>query len=183
LERGLELYLYRLRPRLTRISSNTPQNHLANLHRLEACIDSVDEMANETVALDLGLPALSSLAHKASDSLHSTICSYPPLPDFVRDLLGELEALNQLLDSLEETVNAPTEADLSALAIPLRRCGEACRQFGEAIEKCLLQPSAGRTKSLGWLKIKYMGENIDGFKRILSAYKMTIIVALTDESL
>ncbi|KAH8751160.1 hypothetical protein BGZ57DRAFT_775119, partial [Hyaloscypha finlandica] len=40
-----------------------------------------------------------------------------------------------------------------------------------------------RTSFRDWAKLRYMGDNIDGFRQLLAGYKSTIIIALTDANL
>ncbi|XP_044717868.1 uncharacterized protein HRG_08510 [Hirsutella rhossiliensis] len=47
----------------------------------------------------------------------------------------------------------------------------------------VLGPLTETTTFRGWAKLKYMGDDIDGFRRLLSGYKSTITIALTDANL
>ncbi|XP_044715337.1 uncharacterized protein HRG_10916 [Hirsutella rhossiliensis] len=49
--------------------------------------------------------------------------------------------------------------------------------------KCVSQSGGTQTTFRGWAKLKYMGDDIDGFRRLLSGYKSTITIALTDANL
>ena len=88
-----------------------------------------------------------------------------------------------VLSSLTETVDANTEVDLSALNLPLLRCGNACKEFEQEIMKCSSRSGGNRTSFRDWAKLKYMGDDIDGFRQLLAGYKSTIIIALTDANL
>jgi hypothetical protein len=145
-------------------------------------IEVIDAMA-EPIGLASGLLALAGFAFQATVTLLKTVQSYQIHPKNVRDLKEELEALGAVLSSLTETVNAITEVDLSALNYPLLRCGSACEDFGKEIMKCSSRTGDSRTSFRDWAKLRYMGDNIDGFRQLLAGYKSTIIIALTDANL
>ncbi|KAF7543700.1 hypothetical protein G7Z17_g10531 [Cylindrodendrum hubeiense] len=130
-----------------------------------------------------GLPALAKFAFQCSIGLHSTVQSYQFHPKRVRDLIEELEALSGVLRALTSTVDTTTDVDLSALELPLRRCGIACKEFEEEIKKCSSRSGGSRTSFRDWAKLTYMDDNIDGFKQLLAGYKSTINIALMDASL
>ncbi|PVH71501.1 hypothetical protein DL98DRAFT_553643 [Cadophora sp. DSE1049] len=76
--------------------------------------------------------------------------------------------IGSVIFSLTETVSAAPDVDLSALDLPLLRCGNACKEFGQEIMSC---------------SSRYMGGNIDGFRQLLAGYKSTIVIALTNANL
>lgn len=137
----------------------------------------------EPISLASGLLALATFAFQSSVTLYNTVQSFQSHPKRVRDLLEELEALSGVLSPLSETVSASTEVDLSALDLPLLRCGNACKEFEQEITKCSLRSAANRTSFRDWAKLRYMGDDIDGFRRLLAGYKLTICIALTDANL
>jgi hypothetical protein len=91
--------------------------------------------------------------------------------------------LSGVLGPLTDIVNATTDIDLSALDLPLLRCGNACKEFEQEITKCSSRSGGSRTSFRDWAKLTYMGEDIDGFRRLLAGYKLTINIALTDANL
>jgi hypothetical protein len=137
----------------------------------------------EPIGLASGLVALAAFAFQSSITLYETVNGFISHPKRVRDLIEELEALNGVLSPLNDIVNAITDVDLSALDLPLLRCGKACEEFTQEITKCALRSGGGRTSFRDWAKLKYMGDDIDGFRRLLSGYKLTINIALTDANL
>jgi hypothetical protein len=80
-------------------------------------------------------------------------------------------------------LNANTDIELASLEYPLLRCANACKDFEEELKKCSTRSLAGKTSFRDWAKLKYIGEDIDGFRRMLASYKSTIIIALTDANL
>jgi hypothetical protein len=137
----------------------------------------------EPVGLASGLLTLARFAFQASITLYQTVQSFQFHPKQIRDLKDELEALSGVLGSLTETVGATTDVDLSALDLPLLRCGNACKDFKQEIEKCSSRSGGSRTSFRDWAKLRYMGDNIDGFRQLVAGYKSTINIALTDANL
>jgi hypothetical protein len=137
----------------------------------------------EPIGLASGLLALAGFAFQSSITLYKTVQSFQFHPKQLRDLKEELEALSGVLSSLTETVNATTDVDLSALDLPLLRCGNACKEFEQEIMKCSSRSGGSRTSFRDWAKLRYMGDNIDGFRQLLAGYKSTINIALMDANL
>jgi hypothetical protein len=134
----------------------------------------------DPISLASGLLALVIFAHKSCLTLHTTIQSFKTHPKRVRDLINELETLSSVLESLTDTIKSDTGANLSALDLPLQRCGNACNEFLQELQKCCSRSGGDRQSFRDWAKLRYMGDNIDDFKDSLAAYKSTITIALTD---
>ncbi|KAJ6284227.1 hypothetical protein J3E71DRAFT_390648 [Bipolaris maydis] len=98
----------------------------------------------------------------------------------VRNLIEELEALIGVLESLSETMKLHIDVDVSALDLPLRRCGRACDEFLQELQKCCSRSGGDRQSFWDWAKLRYMGDDINDFVDSLAAYKSTINIALTD---
>ncbi|KAL2839207.1 hypothetical protein BJY01DRAFT_29058 [Aspergillus pseudoustus] len=137
----------------------------------------------DPISLASGLLALATFAFQSSVSLCDMVKSFRSHPTRVRELLQELEALSGVLGPLVDKVQSTSDTDLSVLNLPLLQCGKACDEFKHEITKCAGRSSATRTSFRDWAKLKYMGDDIDGFRRVLSAYKLTINIALTDANL
>jgi hypothetical protein len=137
----------------------------------------------DPISLASGLLALVIFAHKSCLTLHKTIQSIKSHPKRVRDLVDELEALIGVLQSLADTMKSDTDANLPALDLPVKRCGSACDEFLQELQKCCARSGGDRKSFRDWAKLKYMGDNIDDFKDSLAAYKSTIAIALTDVQL
>ena len=137
----------------------------------------------EPIGIASGVLAFAAAAFQASIALCNTIKSFQNHNSRVRDLTNEVEALSAVLGALNETLRDATDLDLSSLDIPLKRCSHACREFQEEILKCSSRSSESRTSFRDWAKLRYMGDDIDGFRRLLVGYKLTINVALTDATL
>ena len=137
----------------------------------------------EPISLAAGLLALATFAFKSSIALHNTIQGIKSHPSRIRELNTELEALSGVLDSLTQTISGTTDIDLTALTLPLLRCGNACKDFEQEILKCSSRSGGNRTSFRDWAKLQYMGEDVDGFRRMLAGYKSTITIALADANL
>lgn len=137
----------------------------------------------DPVSLASGLLTLATFAFQSSITLYRTIESFQSHSKRVRDLIKELEALSGVLSPLTETASAATGEELSALDLPLLRCGNSCKEFEQELIKCSSRSGGSRTSFRDWAKLRYMGEDIDGFRRLLGGYKLTIIIALTDANL
>jgi Fungal N-terminal domain of STAND proteins len=137
----------------------------------------------EPIGLASGLLTLATFAFRSGITLYNTIHSFQSHPKCVRDLIEELEALSGVLSSLNETVSATADIDLSALDLPLLRCGNACKEFEQELLKCSSRSGGSQRSFRDWAKLRYMGDDIDGFRRLLAGYKLTICIALTDANL
>lgn len=137
----------------------------------------------EPIGIAPGLVALATFAFQSSVGLYHTVQSYHGLPKRVRDLNEELQSLNEVLGGLNETLRSNHGSKLTALERPLLRCGNACQRFEEEIRKCSTRSSSGRKSFRDWAKMRYMGQDIDGFRQMMAGYKSTIIIALTDANL
>ncbi|RFU36254.1 hypothetical protein B7463_g75, partial [Scytalidium lignicola] len=137
----------------------------------------------EPIGIASGLLALTIFAFQASTTLYQTVQSFQFHPRIVRDLKDELEALSGVLSSLTETISNTTDVDLTALELPLQRCGNACKEFEQEILKCSSRSGGNRTSFRDWAKLRYMGDNIDSFRQLLAGYKTTISIALADATL
>lgn len=138
----------------------------------------------EAIGVASGLVALATFACQSSVMLYKSVDSFQSHQQRVRDLAEESGALAEVLKSLVDAARANPDLQIPALAIPLKRCAKACEEFRQEIEKFSSRSTAGsRTSFRDWARLRYMGEDIDGFRRLLSGYKMTISIALTNASL
>jgi hypothetical protein len=134
----------------------------------------------DPVSLASGILALVIFAHKSCLTLHTTIQSFKTHPKRVRDLVDELETLIGVLESLTDTVRSNTDVNLSILDLPLQRCGNACNEFLQELQKCCSRSGGDKKSFRDWAKLKYMGDDMNDFKDSLAAYKSTITIALMD---
>ena len=133
----------------------------------------------EPIGIASGVLTLATFAFKSSVSLYQAIESFKSNQRTIRELKEELEALNRVLASLRQTA-ANSNADLAALNLPVFRCGKACEDFEGVIVKCAAHSDRSRPSFRDWAKLRYMGDDIAGFKNMLAGYKSTINIALGD---
>lgn len=126
---------------------------------------------------------IATFAFDASVSLYKTVQSYQCHQQRVIDLMEENSALSAVLDPLPRRIESAKDLDFSALEIPLRRCGIACQEFEQEIKKFSSRSGGSRASFRDWARLKYMGEDVDGFRRLLAGYKTTINIALADANL
>ncbi|KAL4815502.1 hypothetical protein BDW67DRAFT_176310 [Aspergillus spinulosporus] len=123
---------------------------------------------------------LAKLAIRRSSSLCNAVKCSRERPQCVHDLLEELEALTETLGRLIHALSARGYTDLSALDRLLLRCGTACNRIEREINK---QLSFHGLSICNWTKLKYMGDDVCKFRRLLGGFKLTIIIALIDGNL
>jgi hypothetical protein len=136
----------------------------------------------EPIGIASGLLALSVFAFQSSVSLYQAVESFQSTKRTIRELKEELEALDGVLQSLQQAA-VDNSTDLISLNLPLLRCGRACRDFEAVIIKCTAHSGGSRTSFRDWAKLTYMGNDIAGFKNMLAGYKSTISIALGDANL
>lgn len=138
--------------------------------------------ATYPIGIASGLPALATFALKSCLSLYQTIESFQTNTRIIRELKEELEAFDGVLRSLQLAA-IDNNTDLIDLNLPLLRCGKACRDFKTVIIKCTAHSSGSETVFQDSAKLKYMGNDIAGFKDTLMGYKSTISIALSNANL
>ncbi|EPS45724.1 hypothetical protein H072_265 [Dactylellina haptotyla CBS 200.50] len=132
----------------------------------------------DAISLASGILALAVFALHSSQRLYSTISSFKSNKRVVRELSEELIALDGVLKSLQDTINA-NNSDLTALKLPLLRCGKACQEFELIISKCSTD-SGGVRAIRDWARVFYMGDDITGFRVLIAGYKSTITIAICE---
>lgn len=136
----------------------------------------------DPISIASGALALAIFAFQSSVSLYQTITSFQNKKKDIRELKEELEALGDVIQSLQQ-IASTDEVQFEALRLPLLRCGKACKDFEEIIVNCTKRSSESRTSFRDWAKLKYMGDDIAGFKNMLTGYKSTISIAIGDVNL
>ena len=137
----------------------------------------------EIVGLASGALTLATFAFTCTVELSNLVQSFQNHPKRVRDLLTELECLRGVLDSLKDTIQGLPDVDFSVIKLPLLRCGKACDEFQQEIMKCSSRSNKDRTSFRDWAKLRYLGDDIDGFRQALGSYSLTINVAIADANL
>lgn len=136
----------------------------------------------DPISVASGLLTLVVFGAQASQSLYQTIKGFNSHQRNVRELREELEALGSVLDALAQVVTE-SDAEFVALKIPVLRCGNACKEFEAVLIKCSAHGGGSRTSFRDWTKLRYLGDDIAGFKNMLASYKSTITIALCNANL
>lgn len=137
----------------------------------------------EAIGVASGITALLITTIHGAVILRDTIKSYEGHQKVVRDFLTELATVIQVLNNLNETMTTRREKDFSALEVPLQQANMICDALQKELQKCLSRSSDSRTSFRDWARLKYKDEDIDGLRRLLAEYKMTIDIALADANL
>jgi hypothetical protein len=137
-------------------------------------------MADE-ISTASGVLTSIAFAHTSSKSLHDLLSDIQNSPRSILQLRGELSDLCGVLLSLKQKV-IHENLEFGLLKIPLLLCGNACLEF-QAIVAKLGQGNSKRAKAKDWMLVRYMGEDIIGFKNMLASYKSTISIAIGDANL
>ncbi|KIW98742.1 uncharacterized protein Z519_00405 [Cladophialophora bantiana CBS 173.52] len=133
----------------------------------------------EAIGLASGVLALTAFTLQSTKTLYGVLDSFRNNSRNIRELKQELEALEAVLSSLND-IQSDEQIDLSALKLPLLRCGQACRDFADIIEKCTARSNGDKSSFRDWVMLTYRGKDIVGFKNVIGAYKSTITIALAD---
>ncbi|KAJ5527004.1 hypothetical protein N7513_011163 [Penicillium frequentans] len=131
----------------------------------------------EVVGTASAIATFVTLALQSSIVLYQTVQSLQSRDKVIRELRQELEALQGVLQALQESTSN-LDADLASLEQPLKRCKNACEDFNALIRRCTSHSTEERSSRRDWVKLRYMGEDISGFKNMLAGYKSTISIAL-----
>lgn len=138
----------------------------------------------EAIGIVSALATLVSSAVASSTALYQTIQSFKKKENVVRDLRDEVEDLGGVLRVLQEVVgDGSIDIGLQILEKPLARCSKHCKEYNDLITKCTERSTQYRTSVRDWVKLRYMGEDIVGFKNTLGGYKSTINIALAGANL
>ncbi|KAB8277130.1 hypothetical protein BDV30DRAFT_234930 [Aspergillus minisclerotigenes] len=137
----------------------------------------------EPVSLASGLATLAIFALESTIKLYDTIKGFNSHLRRVRDFVETLEALNDVLGPLANIVSTNNDTNLTALEVPLLRCGEACEYFEKEIRRISSESREKHISYRDWARLRCMGNDMDGFQRLLLGYKLTIDIALIDVNL
>lgn len=129
------------------------------------------------------LVGLLTFSYQASKGLRDTINSFKQHPKYVRDLQDELKALEDVLLLLKQSLATASTEDYEALEYPVQRCGHACHEFQQAIQKCVGRDHGDASTFRSWLRIRWIGSDVHGFKDTLAGYKSTIAIAMAGVNL
>lgn len=125
---------------------------------------------------------LAGFAFASSKALHQTIESFRNSSTSLRNLKDEVNLLSNSLASLEAIVNDP-DTDFAPLELPLKTCGDTCREFEKLILKVAPSREEDRRTFRGWIRLQYKGEDIRTFRETLGTYRSIVCIAIGDANL
>ncbi|KAH8688862.1 hypothetical protein BGW36DRAFT_352992 [Talaromyces proteolyticus] len=131
----------------------------------------------DPLSVTASVVALAGFAFQTSKSLYQAVESFKSSKRAIRELRDEVESLTGVLETLTQ-IAVEYEDQLKSLKLPLLRCGKACREFEETINKCVAHAGGQRTSFRDWARLQYMGGDIADLKTTLAGYKSTINVAI-----
>lgn len=103
----------------------------------------------EVVGTVSAIASLVTLALQSSIALYQTVQSLQSRDKVIRELRQELEALQSVLQALDESI-CNFEVDLTALKQPLMRCNNACGEFNALIINAhRIPPKSGAARETG----------------------------------
>ena len=117
----------------------------------------------DPLSIASGVLALSIFAFNSSVSLYEFVQSFQDSGKKIRELRRELEALRNILNSLQQLATKD-EVRFEALCLPLLRCGQACEEFEEVIANCTKHSTDSKASFRDWAKLRYLGGSIEEFK-------------------
>lgn len=130
-----------------------------------------------------GVVSLTAITLQSSLALYTAVRKLQTQDKNSRALKAELNDLNQVLETLLETVSSHPEIDFKALELPLQRCSKSCEEYGELIAKCTRHSTGSRPSLRDWFNQLYLQGDINDFKSMLGAYKSTINIAIANANL
>jgi hypothetical protein len=137
----------------------------------------------DPLSIAAGITGLVTFALQAGVVLHTTIRGLQNQDKHARALKTDVSDLNQVLETLLDTVRSHPEIKFDDLEKPLRRCGKACREYAALIVDCTKHANGSRPSVRDWFKQRYMQGDFDEFKSTLAAYKSTISIAVANANL
>jgi hypothetical protein len=129
------------------------------------------------IGLSSSIVSLLSFTIESCTALNRNIKSFKTKNRTVRELRGEGQDLESVLRTLEDSMNN-VAVSMEFLKQPLNRCRDACKDFNALLTEFTEHPTDEEVSVGNWLKLRYMGEDIAGFKNMLAGYKSTITIAL-----
>ena len=132
----------------------------------------------DPISVTSGIIALVSFGIQASQTLYSTIESLKNYTKTIRELKQQLEALRNVLKDLEKVADDDLVSEFESIKLPLYSCATSCQEFDAVIRKCTENSTDSHRSFRDWAKLRYMGDDINGFNNQLAGYKSTIQIAL-----
>lgn len=124
---------------------------------------------------------LGTFAFQSAKALNDLIKSFHGYPDSVKNLQTELHGLMMALGHVQNiTCDDKVRAELDPI---LKACGMTCSGLQDVINKCTSHSGGRQPNFHDWMRMKFLGGDIDEFKETLAGYKSTITIIITSISM
>lgn len=145
----------------------------------------------DPLSVSAGVIAVVALAYNSSKALYEFVKDIHGAPKTLKDLKVDLEALQQVLNSLRAKLDGVPNANLSDslkwllddINPPLEGCAEACEEFHTRLMKITPNSNESHTSFRNKVKLQFQDKDIVAFRYRLGSYKATLNVALSFASL
>ncbi|KAH7014455.1 uncharacterized protein B0I36DRAFT_49904 [Microdochium trichocladiopsis] len=137
----------------------------------------------DPLSISASIVAVGGVTLKSALGLLSVIREFRSQNKDARALKSEVNDLAAVLTSLLETITTTPQLDLRALERPLQRCGNACDEYRQLIERCMKHSSENSRSFRDWISQKYLQGDINDFRSMIAAHKSTINIALANANL
>lgn len=119
---------------------------------------------------------------QATASLYQTIDELNSHRRDVVYLKTGLGEFNVILQVLGKKINNSTN-DFKVLSLVLLRCGQVCEEFETSVLDSVKRSKSSVEQSKAWTKLQFLGSDINNFRNLISSYKATVMIALTNHNL
>lgn len=134
------------------------------------------------IGLSSGIGNLITFTIESCSALNENVRSFRSKEKAVRALRNEMEDLESVLKTLHASMSN-MDIGMEFLEQPLTRCRDACQEFNQLITDSLTHSTDEQVSIGDWLKLRYLGEDITGFRDMLAGYKSIIMIALADANM
>ena len=118
--------------------------------------------------------AIITAAIETAKSLYATVKRFKGRDKTLQRLQDEVEDLTNILESLEQAINAE-KSMVVLLQHPVKRCSQVCHEFEQSM---VAFSGKSKTGFRDWAKMEFMRGDINEFIDTVAGYKSTISIAL-----
>jgi hypothetical protein len=140
----------------------------------------------EPLSITAGVIAVGGLAYSSCKALNDTISSFRNAPKMLSDLRGDLDTIQNLLQSLEAALNGVEDSALSAdqkscfvnLQPAIKGCKVTCDGFAAKLSKITSHSDADHVSLLDRGRLQFNEKEISMLKAGLERDKQTLDIAV-----
>lgn len=145
----------------------------------------------DPLSITAGVIAVVTLAYDSGKTLYEFINGILEAPKALKDMNGDLAAIQKVLNSLKVELEGTPDATLSAglkkflndIKPSLEGCTEACDEFKAKLVKVTSHSTEAHTSKRDRIKLQFQDKEISAFKYRMASYKATLSIALEYASL